>query len=124
MSKPKLPKIDPKRPLAAQALMNVEKGEEIAGAWVTPTVPGIGFYKLLAKKKKDGTCEWVHFVQRADGTKDSVYRGTVENQKRLNDVVDAINSALNTAYGPIVRLQIADYDMYTLDGKKAPDTIQ
>ena len=46
------PKIDPKRPLAAQAVMNVDKGEEIAGMWVTKNVPQIGIYKLLAKKKK------------------------------------------------------------------------
>jgi hypothetical protein len=123
MSKSKLPQIDPNRPLAAQALMNVETGEEIAGAWVTPAIPGIGFYKLLAKKKKDGTCEWVHFVQRADGSKDSVYRGAVENQNRLTDVVDAINRALNTAYGPIIRLQSADYDVYSLNGKKASGTV-
>ena len=115
-----MPKKPSPKPLT---LMNVDKGEEIAGAWVTPTVPGVGFYKLLAKKKKDGACEWVHFVQRADGTKESVYRGTVENQKRLNDVVEAINSALNTAYGPTIRLHVADYDLYTLDGKKASGTV-
>ena len=50
-----------------QALMSVEKGEEIAGTWTTPVVPEIGFYKLLAKRRTDGVCEWVHFVQRADG---------------------------------------------------------
>ena len=33
------PKIDPNRPLAAQAVMNVGKSKEIAGAWITPHVP-------------------------------------------------------------------------------------
>jgi DNA-binding PadR family transcriptional regulator len=112
------PKIDPNRPLAAQAVMNVDKGEEIAGAWVTPHVPQIGIYKLLAKKKKDGACEWAHFVQRDNGLKEKVYRGTVENAERLKDVVAAINSALRTTYGPNIQLQVADADVYTLDGKK------
>jgi hypothetical protein len=116
------PKIDPKRPLAAQAVMNVEKGEEIAGMWVTPHVPEIGIYKLLAKKKKNGACEWAHFVQRDSGLKDNVYRGTVENEGRLNDVVEAINAALRKAYGPHIQLKAADADLYTLDGKKASDT--
>jgi len=106
------------------AIMNVNEGEEIAGAWITPHIPTIGIYKLLAKKKKDGTCEWAHFVQRDDGRKEKVYRGTVENEGRLADVVAAINSALHTAYGPLVNLGPADSDMYTLDGKKTPETIQ
>lgn len=124
MSKSRPLKIDPTRPLAAQAVMNVEKGEAIAGMWITPHVPQIGIYKLLAKKKKDGTCEWAHFVQRDDGRKEKVYRGTVENEGRLADVVAAINSALHTAYGPLVNLGPADSDMYTLDGKNMPKTVQ
>ena len=35
-----------------KAVMNIEKGEEIIGAWITPKIPEIGFYKLLAKQKK------------------------------------------------------------------------
>jgi len=124
MSQSKPPHIDPTRPLAAQAVMNVEKGEEIAGAWITPHVPQIGIYKLLAKKKKDGTCEWAHFVQRDDGRKEKVYRGTVENEERLKDVVKAINNALHTAYGPLVNLGPADSDVYTIGGKKMPKTVQ
>jgi hypothetical protein len=118
------PKLDPSRSLAAQAVMNVEKGEEIAGVWVTPPVPQIGIYKLLAKKKADGTCEWAHFVQRDDGRKENVYRGTVENEARLADVVKAINNALHTACGPLVNLGPADSDVYTIDGKPMPKTVQ
>ncbi|MEW5940607.1 MAG: hypothetical protein AB1750_13135 [Chloroflexota bacterium] len=106
------------------AVMNVEQGEEILPSYVTPRVPQIGIYKLLAKKKTDGTCEWAHFVQRDDGRKENVYRGTVENEARLADVVDGINAALKTAYGPAIRLQLADSDMYTLDGKLIPPTKQ
>lgn len=62
------------------AVMSVERGETIVGAWVTPTIPEVGVYKLLAKRKVDGTCEWAHFVQRADGRKERVYRGDVESR--------------------------------------------
>lgn len=103
--------------------MNVEKGEEIAGMWATPHIPQIGIYKLLAKKKTDGTVEWANFVQRDDGRKENIYRGTVENEARLADVVSAINNALHTAYGQRVSLNPADADVYSLDGKKAPPAI-
>ena len=104
--------------------MNVNEGEEILPSYVTPHVPQIGIYKLLAKKRKDGKCEWAHFVQRDDGRKENVYRGEVENESRVADVIAAINSALNTAYGPAIRLHPADSDMYTLDGKQVPPTRQ
>ena len=109
-------------PLSKLAVMNVDEGEEVLGGYVTPHIPGTGVYKILAKKKKDGTCEWAHFVQRDDGRKEKVYRGTVENEARLADVVAAFNSALNTAYGPTVRFAPADSDMYTLDGKQVSGT--
>lgn len=106
------------------AVMSVDAGEEILPSYVTPHIPQVGIYKLLAKKRKDGKCEWAHFVQRDDGRKENVYRGTVENEARLADVVEALNRALNTAYGPTIRLVPADSDMYTLDGKQAPPTKQ
>ena len=108
-------------------IMEIEKGEAIAGAWVSDTVPEIGFYKLLAKRKKDGTCEWVHFVQRADGRKEKFYRGKVESEARLRDVVEAINRALDTAYGPRVKLHPADADIIPVDGALVgpdPGTLQ
>lgn len=102
------------KPIAA--IMSVDKGEEVAGAWVTPAVPGVGFYKLLAKRLADGSCEWVHFTQRADGSKDKFYRGTVESVERLADVMTAINNSLATAYGPTIRLTPADADVHPVDG--------
>jgi hypothetical protein len=102
-----------------QAIMNVQNGEEIAGMWVTPQIPQIGMYKLLAKKKKDGTCEWVHFQQREDGTKKVLFRGDVESKTRLMDVVEAANKTLSRIFG--VRLNVAEFDMYTIDGKKFDD---
>jgi len=46
--------------LKTQAVMNVAEGETIAGMWVAPRIPEIGVYKLAAKQRKDGICEWVH----------------------------------------------------------------
>lgn len=111
-------------PLRQIAVMNVDEGEEVLGAYVTPHIPQIGIYKLLAKKKKDGTCEWAHFVQRADGRKENVYRGEVENESGLASVVEGINAALSKVYGASVSLHPADSDMYTLDGKQIPTTRQ
>lgn len=51
------------KPIRQQAVMTVDEGEELAEGWVTQ----IGIYKLLAKKKADGTFEWAHFVQRDSG---------------------------------------------------------
>lgn len=99
-----------------QALLTVNKDEEIAGMWATPAIPGIGLYKLLAKRRADGTYEWVHIVQRADNSKDTVFRGTVENQERLAVVMDAINSALRTAYGPLIQLHPGEPEISFVDG--------
>ncbi len=115
---PKPPTIDPNRSLASQAVMNVQAGEEVAGAWATAPVPQIGVYKLLAKKKADGTYEWAHFVQRDSGLKENVYRGAVESEQRLADVLTALNSALRKSYGPHIQLRPADADVYTVGGKK------
>ena len=110
-----------------QAIMSVDKGEEVLGSWTTATIPGIGFYKLLAKRRADGVCEWVHFVQRASGAKDKFYRGKVENEARLADVLAALNSALRTAYGPLIRLHPAEADISFVDGVMTgtpPDEVQ
>ena len=105
-----------------QAIMNIESGEEIAGMWVTPGIPQIGIYKLLAKKKQDGTCEWVHFQQREDGTKKVLFRGEVESRERLVDIVEAANTTLSNIFG--VKLTTAEYDTYTTDGRKFNDTVR
>jgi hypothetical protein len=118
------PNINPNRPIASQAVMNIEKGEEIAGVWVTPNIPGTGCYKLIAKKKKDGACEWAHFVQRDTGLKERVFRGTVENEAALKDVLEIMDANLLKTFGRHIQLKPADTDMYTLDGQKASGTVQ
>ena len=107
--------------LSQMAVMNVEKGEEIVGGWATPHIPQVGVYKLLAKKRQDGVIEWAHYVQRDNGLKEKVYRGEVENREWLADVLDVINRNLQKVFN--VTMQAANYDMYTVDGKKAPPAI-
>ncbi len=103
------------------AVMNVEEGEEIVGGWVTAHIPQVGVYKLLAKKRKDGVIEWVHFIQRDNGAKERMMRGEVESREKLDEVIEIANKNLSRLFG--VKLQAVDYDMYTLDGKKVSDKI-
>jgi hypothetical protein len=105
-------------PLAA--VMRIEKGEEILGGWVSEPVPQVGIYKLLAKKKTDGTIEWAHFVQRDDGLKDRVVRGDVKTHEEFMGVKEAIDSTLRRVYG--VSLQAADYDVKKPGRRKSPGT--
>jgi len=101
------------------AVMNVDEGEEIVGGWATPPIPQVGVYKLLAKKRRDDVIEWTHFIQRDNGTKEIVLHGEVEDRAKLNTVIQLANKNLTKLFG--VSLQIADYDTYTLDGKKSSD---
>lgn len=106
--------------LSQIAVMNVDKGEEIVGGWATPHIPQVGIYKLLAKKRKDGRIEWAHFVQRDNGLKEKVYRGDVESREKLEEVIEIMNRNLKKVFG--VMMRNAQYDVYSLDGKKASST--
>lgn len=109
-----------KSKLSQTAVMNVDEGEEIVGGWVTGRIPQTGIYKLLAKKRKDGVIEWAHFIQRDNGDKERVMRGEVKDRAQLDAVIEAANKYLGKLFG--AQLQAAEYDMYTLDGKKASDS--
>ena len=106
--------------ISQTAVLNIEKGEEFFCGWTTPPIPQVGMYKLLAKKKADGTIEWAHFVQRDSGLKGNVMRGTVKTSDEFAAVSEAVNNNLNRIFG--VTMQAAAYDVCTLDGKKAADT--
>ena len=103
------------------AIMNIGKGEEILHGYVTARIPQVGIYKLLVKKKVDGTIEWAHFVERDNGLKEKVIRGTVQSLDELNIVTDAINNNLRKVFG--VTMQSAEYEVRTLDGKKVSETM-
>ena len=102
-----------------QAIMNIEDGEEIASACASPHIPGTGIYKFLAKRKKDGTFEWAHFVQRDNGSKEKIYRGETPTRQQLDLLLEIMNRNLKRIFK--VEMRPADYDVYSLDGKKAPD---
>jgi hypothetical protein len=78
-------------------------------------------YKLLAKKKVDGTIEWAYFVQRDSGVKERVMRGAVKTAEEFSVVKDAIESNLRRIYG--FTLQAAGYDVSTLNRKTATGTM-
>lgn len=109
-------------PVTHQVVMAIEKGEELIGGWVTPHIPTVGVYKLLAKRKVDGKIAWVHFVQRDSGLKEGLLGSTVDGPDELSLVHQAINNNLRKLFG--TALQAADYDVQTLNGKKASDTRQ
>ncbi|MBU4225626.1 MAG: hypothetical protein KKC71_07375 [Chloroflexi bacterium] len=114
------------KPLSQMAVMNVDEGEEIAGGWASPHIPQVGIYKLLAKKKRDGSFEWAHFVQRDNGLteqvlrKEKVYRGQVKSREQLDEVLEIMNKNLHKFLG--VTMRAADYNACSLDGKKASPT--
>jgi hypothetical protein len=110
-----------KSDLAQMAVMTVEKGEDILAGWVSGAIPKVGIYKLLAKKKLDGTIEWAHFVERESGLKERVIRGTVNTLDELDIVIDAINNNLSKVFS--VTLQPSEYEVRTIDGTKASDTV-
>ncbi len=107
-------------PISQLAVMNVDKGEEIVGGWATAHIPGTGIYKLIAKKRKDGVIEWAHFIQRDNGLKEVVFRGQADSRAQLDEIIQIANKNLGRLFG--VSLQAVDYNMYTLDGKKASNT--
>jgi len=105
-----------------QAVMNLDEGKEIVGGWAAAKIPQVGIYKLLAKKRKDGIIEWAHFVQRDNGLRDRVSRGELESYEQLEEVLEIMNRNLKKFFG--VNMKPAEYDVYSLDGKKASPTKQ
>ncbi len=106
-----------------QAIMHIHKGEEIAGVWITPPIPETGFYKFMAKKKKDKTYEWAHFIQRDNGEKDRIMRGSTKNEEELELVLDIANRNLRNTFGAHIALIPAETDVRSLDGKPVSSMI-
>lgn len=107
--------------LSQMAVMTLEEGEEILAGRATAHIPQVGIYKLLAKKKADDTIEWAHFVERDNGLKEKVMRGTVNSLVEFDIVIDTVNDNLRRIFG--VTMQSAEFEVRTLDGKKASGTI-
>ena len=102
------------------ATINVEKGEEIAIMCVSQFIPGTGYYKFLAKKRKDKKYEWVHFVERVDKRKEKVYRGEAADIEQLKLVLDIMNRNLVKVFGPLAEMKTGTADYYSAHGKMKP----
>ena len=106
------------------AAMIIEDGEEIAGLWISaPEIPEVGFYKLMAKQKADGTCEWAHIQQRSDGSKKFLFRGEVDSKHQLKDVVKAVNKILGQLTGGKVKLEEAATSIQSIDGRHIDNSV-
>ena len=110
-----------KNNLSQMAVMNIEEGEEILAGRATAHIPQVGIYKLLVKKKADGTIEWAHFVERDNGLKEKVMRGKVNSLDEFEIVIETVNNNLRSIFG--VTMQPAGFEVRTLDGKKVSDTV-
>lgn len=105
------------------AVMNVEKGEQIAIALVSGHIPGTGRYKFLSKKKKDGQYEWAHFSERDNGSKENVVRGEVKNEEELKLVLGIMNKNLKKIFGDKAEMVNGIPEFRSLQGTKFNDTI-
>jgi hypothetical protein len=61
-------------------------------------------------------------VQRDSGRKEKIYRGETETRAQLDEVLAIMNRNLNKVFR--VEMRPADYNLYSLDGRKAPETKQ
>ena len=105
------------------AVMNIEKGEEIAMAVVSGHMPGTGRYKFLAKKKKNGEYEWAHFKERDNGNKEVVYRGEVKTEDELKLVFSIMNKNLKKIFGEKAEMKEGIPEFRSLMGTKFDDSI-
>ena len=105
------------------AVMNLDKGEEVASMLVGGHIKGTGRYKFLAKKKKNGKYEWAHFTERDNGNKENVYRGEVKSKKELDLVIEIMNKNLKRIFGNQAEMAPGFPEVRTLDGKKVDGTI-
>jgi hypothetical protein len=109
---------DPNKPAGTlRAVMEIDKGEEIAGAWCTAAHPTIGTFKLLLKKTREGRLEWAHFLQAPDGGIGMVLRGELRNPEELSQLKAVIHRSIQNVTGLELRLQDSVYLAYTVDGQ-------
>src|SRR5207248_599324 len=99
-----------------KAILSIEEGEEIVEALISSHIAGTGHYKFLAKRRKDKKIEWAHFVERADGTKDSIYRGEVRDEKELKIVIEIMNRNLTKCFGTSAEMKEGKHKLISLFG--------
>jgi hypothetical protein len=105
------------------AVMNIEKGEEIAAFYISGHIPGTGRYKFIAKKKVNGKYEWAHFKERDNGSKEGVYKGEVESAAQLYIALSIMNKNLTKIFGPNAEMKEGKPEFRTITGQKSDDTV-
>lgn len=103
-------------------MLNIESGEEIVMMLVSQLVPGSGYFKMLAKKKRNGHFEWVHFVERLDKKKENVYRGEVKHEAELVTVLEIMNRNLMKLFGPNAEMKAGQPEFFSTLGNMNPAT--
>lgn len=109
--------------MAQLAVMNIEKGEEIIAGFVSGHITGTGRYKFLAKKMLDNNYEWAHFVERDNGLKENVFRGSVKNREELKLVLSVMNKNLKKIFGPNAEMKEGIPEIKNLLGNNFDTTI-
>ena len=106
-----------------QAMMKIDKGEEIAKMLVSSYISGTGYYKLLSKQKADKTFEWVHFTERVNGNKENVYRGNTTTAAELETVIEIMNRNLLKIFGPAAEMKSGNHEVKTLWNNNIDKTV-
>jgi len=103
--------------------MITEKGEEIAMAGISGSIPGTGRYTFLAKKRRDNKYEWVHFKERDHGRKEGVYLGEAKVEKELKMVFELMNKNLVRIFGPHAEMKEGIPGFRSIPGTRFDDTV-
>lgn len=109
--------------MALLSMLNIEKGEEIIHGLVSSYIPGTGYYKFLSKQKKNGEFDWVHFVERVNGSKEKMYRGDSKTREELETVCNLMNKTLTKVFGAAAEMKTGKTEVRTTDGLKDDGTI-
>jgi hypothetical protein len=104
-------------------MLRIDKGEEIVHALISSFIPGTGFYKFLSKQKADKTFAWVHFTERVNGNKDSVYSGDCKTKEELAIVIEIMNRNLTKVFGTAAEMKPGKTEVKTMMGIKDDGTI-
>lgn len=109
--------------MAPQPMLNIEKGEEIIHGLISSYLPGRGYCKFLSKQKKNGGFKWVHFIERANGNKEEMYRGDVKTKEELETVFVIMNKNLNKIFGAGAEMKTGKTEVRTTEGLKGNGTV-
>ena len=104
-------------------MLRIDKGEEIVHALISSFIAGTGFYKFLSKQKADKTYAWVHFTERVNGSKDSVYTGDVKTKEELVKVIEIMNRNLTKVFGTAAEMKPGKTEVKSMMGIKDDGTI-